>query len=75
MRDRSTGWPAADLTRQQGEKRRDATELSVYPKRTHPREVIEAALAHVVGDRVEAAYACSKSSKAGQELLTSSREI
>ena len=31
MRDRSTGWPAADLTRQQGEKRRDASELSVYP--------------------------------------------
>ena len=25
----------------------------------HPREVIEAALAHVVRNRVEAAYACS----------------
>ena len=30
------------------------------PKQTdHPREVIEAALAHVVGNRVEAAYARS----------------
>ena len=28
-------------------------------KTDHPREVIEAALAHVVGNKVEAAYACS----------------
>lgn len=39
------GWPAADLTRQQGENRRDASQLSIYPERTHPREVIEAAYA------------------------------
>ena len=45
MRDRSTGWPAADLTRQQGKKRRGKSELSVYPRRTRRREVIEAAYA------------------------------
>ena len=35
------------------------TGISEWLKTDHPREVIEAALAHVVGNRVEAAYARS----------------
>lgn len=35
------------------------TSIPEWPKTDHPREVIEAALAHVVRNRVEAAYARS----------------
>ena len=35
------------------------TRISEWLKTDHPREVIEAALAHVVGNRMEAAYARS----------------
>ena len=35
------------------------TRISEWLKTDHPREVIEAALAHVVRNRVEAAYARS----------------
>ena len=35
------------------------TSIPEWLKTDHPRQVIEAALAHVVGNRVEAAYARS----------------
>ena len=38
---------------------RTVTNIPEWLKTDHPREVIEAVLAHVVGNRVEAAYARS----------------
>ena len=35
------------------------TSIPEWLKTDHPREVIEAALAHVVRNRIEPAYACS----------------